>query len=127
MHDCMVRDWMAAPFCPQASVLAVKIIKKKQLTNHLNVSNRIANITEQHLVSFDILLNDLFKSKHISCEPHVLIMFVCLPCSPGAAAILHSGQTSLLGDRLWKLCWRPHLLLLFLCHHCLHHAQPARR
>lgn len=30
MHDCMVRDWMAAPFCPQASVLAVKIIKKKQ-------------------------------------------------------------------------------------------------
>lgn len=29
MHDCMVRDWMAAPFCPQASMLAVKIIKKK--------------------------------------------------------------------------------------------------
>lgn len=108
MHDCMVRDWMAAPFCQQTSVLAVKIIKK-------------------NLVSFYTLLNDLFKSKHISCKPHVLIMFVCLPCSPGAGAILHPGQTSLLGDGLRKLCWRPHLLLLLLCHHCLHHAQPARR
>jgi len=66
------------------------------------------------------------SEKHrIPCHfpPHVV--FFCL--APGPGPLLHPGSTSLLGDRLWELCWGAHLLLLLLRHHSLHHAQPARR